>query len=311
MRYVSVFSGIEAATVAWAPLGWEAVCFSEVAKFPSALLSYRYPEVPNLGDIKKIDWSLIDGGVDVVVGGSPCQSFSVAGARRGLSGQSGLMWEYVRCVREVRPRWFVWENVPGALSSSNGEDFRCMLESMDALGYGMAWRVLDAQFFNLAQRRERLFLVGRLGDPSGPCEVLFERGDEPYSPVQSRYRRKEIAADPEGGVGETGGFRFRTHGGFGVVGYCDGYQPCIISGPRDSSVVHYSEERGVHVARILTPLECERMFGFPEGYTKIPFRGLPAEECPDAPRYTALGNTMAVPVMRWIGERIQEVEDMA
>ena len=111
MRYVSVFSGIEAASVAWQPLGWEPVCFSEIDPFPSAVLAARFPNVPNLGDITKIDWSTYAGSADVVVGGSPCQSFSIAGKREGLAGASGLMFEYIRAVRELRPRFFVWENV--------------------------------------------------------------------------------------------------------------------------------------------------------------------------------------------------------
>lgn len=142
------------------------MAFAEIDPFPSAVLAKRFPGVPNLRDVTKVNWrSFVKkcGRPDLVVGGSPCQSFSIAGTRTGLEGASGLMWEYVRAVREVRPEWVLWENVPGALSSSNGEDFRCLLESLDALGYGMAWRVLDAQFFGLAQRRERVFLVGRLG----------------------------------------------------------------------------------------------------------------------------------------------------
>lgn len=163
MKYVSLFSGIEAATVAWEPLGWEPVCFAEFDKFPSAVLAERYPEVPNVGDVTKMDWKKYRGKVDLVVGGSPCQSFSIAGKREGLQGESGLMYEYIRAVREVRPRWFLWENVPGALSSEGGEAFRQLLSEMDKLGYGLAWRVLDAQFFGVAQRRRRLFLVGHLG----------------------------------------------------------------------------------------------------------------------------------------------------
>lgn len=163
MRYVSVFSGVEAATLAWDQLGWEPVAFSEIDPFPSAVLAERFPDVPNLGDITKVDWSEI-GSVDLVVGGSPCQSFSVAGKREGLAGASGLMFEYIRCVRELRPRWFVWENVPGALSSERGAAFGQLLAEMDDLGYGLAWRVLDAQFFGVAQRRRRVFLVGSLGD---------------------------------------------------------------------------------------------------------------------------------------------------
>lgn len=167
MRYLSLFSGIEAASVAWGPLGWEPEAFAEIDPFPCAVLEERYPGVQNLGDVSGVDWRKFvkrRGKPDVLVGGSPCQSFSIAGSRTGLDGASGLMWEYVRAVREVRPRWVLWENVPGALSSSHGEDFRCLLEALDALGYGLAWRVLDAQFFGLAQRRERVFLVGRLGE---------------------------------------------------------------------------------------------------------------------------------------------------
>ena len=163
MKYVSLFSGIEAATVAWEPLGWKPVCFAEFDEFPSAVLAERYPEVPNIGDVTKMDWKKYRNKVDLVVGGSPCQSFSIAGKREGLQGESGLMFEYIRAVREIRPRWFLWENVPGALSSENGEAFRQLLSEMDKLGYGLAWRILDAQFFGVAQRRRRLFLVGHLG----------------------------------------------------------------------------------------------------------------------------------------------------
>lgn len=123
MRYVSLFSGIEAASVAWEPLGWEPVAFAEIEPFPCALLAERFPEVPNLGDVVEIDWKEFlesHGTVDLVVGGSPCQSFSVAGRREGLAGESGLMFEYIRAVQELRPQWFVWENVPGALSSEGG-----------------------------------------------------------------------------------------------------------------------------------------------------------------------------------------------
>lgn len=142
MRYLSLFSGIEAASVAWVPLGWEPVAFCEVEPFPCAVLDARFPGVPNLGDVADVDWGEWVGGdrrPDVIVGGSPCQSFSVAGLREGLAGASGLMWEYVRAIRDVRPRWLVWENVPGALSSSRGEDFRCLLRELDVLGYGLAW----------------------------------------------------------------------------------------------------------------------------------------------------------------------------
>ena len=162
MRYVSLFSGIEAVTVATEPLGWEPVAFAEIEPFPCAVLAHHWPDVPNLGDVTKIDWNRFKedhGAVDLVAGGSPCQSFSVAGGRESLDGESRLMFEYIRAVRDLRPRWFLWENVPGALSVRDNA-FGQLLGEMADLGYGLAWRVLDAQFFGVAQRRRRVFLCG-------------------------------------------------------------------------------------------------------------------------------------------------------
>lgn len=422
MRYVSLFSGVEAATVAWKGLGWEAVAFSEIEPFPCAVLEERFPEVPNLGDVTEIDWGdFIErhGRPDLLVGGSPCQSFSIAGTRTGLDGASGLMWEYVRAVRELRPRWVVWENVPGALSSSNGEDFRCLLESLDDLGYGLAWRVLDAQFFGVAQRRRRVFLVGCLGDAEGAAEVLFERKGVPWNPGPSAEKRKALASGAGGGA-RAAGFKFHQGSGDGNIGYEDELSPTLIADWHNPAVLQIAgniigrkpenggnqvgirdpEEDGAftlttadrhaviaptaktvqvrcgkegggkgalvqddvsatlnasnqqtlfapkavaanqrgevrfqggdgdvtgaipasqsgkqfsgvkqgYEVRRLTPLECERLQGFPDGWTLIPWKGKPAEECPDGPRYKAMGNSMAVPVMRWIGERISLVE---
>lgn len=201
MKYVSIFSGIEAATVAWHPLGWEPLAFSEIDPFPSTVLQHHYPDIPNLGDITKIDWSPYVGAADIVVGGSPCQSFSVVGKREGLAGASGLMFEYIRAVRELRPRWFVWENVPGAFTSERGEAYRQLLSEMDALGYGLAWRVLDAQFFGVAQRRERVFLVGSLGTMRC-AEVLFERESLSWDHQSSRQKRQALTEEAQERVGE-------------------------------------------------------------------------------------------------------------
>lgn len=200
LRYVSVFSGIEAVSCALDPDLWEPVAFSEIDPFPSAVLAHHYPHVPNLGDITKIDWTPYVGSVDVVFGGSPCTSFSIAGNREGLKGESGLMFEYIRCVRELGPRWFVWENVPGALSSENGHAFGQLLSEMAGGGYGLAWRVLDAQFFGVAQRRERVFLVGSLGTMRC-AEVLFEREGMPWDPAPSRDKRKALAGESANRVG--------------------------------------------------------------------------------------------------------------
>lgn len=221
MRYISLFSGIEAASVAWEPLGWEPVAFSEIEPYCCELLKQRFPNVPNLGDITKIDWKEVNdtyGTIDIVVGGSPCQSFSVAGKREGLRGQSGLMYEYIRAVSVLRPRWFIWENVPGALSVEGGAAFRQLLQEMDVLGYGLAWRVLDSQFFNVAQRRERVFLVGSLGDMCC-AEVLFDEEGLRRNYQTGRAKRAAITADLEKGPDRIHGYTLKLrHTGTANVG---------------------------------------------------------------------------------------------
>ena len=174
MKYLSVCSGIEAATVAWHPLGWEAVGYSEIEKFPSLVLEHHYPNVPNFGDMTKFkEWNLDT--VNLLVGGTPCQSFSVAGLRKGLEDPRGnLALVYCGLLDHFRPKWFVWENVPGVLSSGGGRDFGSFLGAVAELGYGFAYRVLDAQYFGVAQRRRRVFVVGYFGDWRPAAEVLFE-----------------------------------------------------------------------------------------------------------------------------------------
>lgn len=203
MRYMSLFSGIEAATVAAEGLGWEPVCFAEIDPFPSAVLKEHYPDVPNVGDVSKVDWRKYKGKCDLIVGGSPCQSFSIAGKREGLNGASGLMWEYVRAICEICPQWIVWENVPGALSSSGGDDFRCLLSSLDELGYGLAWRIFDAQFFGVPQRRRRVFLVGHFGERPPPqkyslsakaCDGILRRAEKRGRPLPDELENALKAA---------------------------------------------------------------------------------------------------------------------
>ena len=178
------------------------LCASPSSTSSSAVLAERYPEVPNIGDVTKMNWKKYRGKVDLVVGGSPCQSFSIAGKREGLQGESGLMFEYIRAVREIRPRWFLWENVPGALSSENGEAFRQLLSEMDKLGYGLAWRVLDAQFFGVAQRRRRLFLVGHLGACPPSAYSLSWRA---CGGILNRARKRGRALDRRTLQGHAGG----------------------------------------------------------------------------------------------------------
>jgi DNA (cytosine-5)-methyltransferase 1 len=446
MNYLSVCSGIEAATVAWHHMGWKPIGFSEIEKFPSSVLAHHYPNVLNLGDMTKYkEWNLNES-IDILVGGTPCQSFSVAGLRKGLEDPRGnLMLTYVGILDKFRPKWCVWENVPGVLSSNGGKDFGSFLSALVELGYGWAYRVLDAQYFGVAQRRRRVFVVGCLGDWRSAAEVLFESQSLQRNIKPSREKRKEITSNSGIGVEITGPLaarRFAETDGLSEISAqmiavppianclqttsndysrADGFNMICteITGPltaRDykgisgddcnptmakmvayqnqpisfdlaqitskqngtrvepnlpvstlakGSQMHcayslqgagatsqnangdgYKEEQSytlnrtdIHgvahafkvrggcegggkgylgqdekaftisttqdqqifnqmAVRRLTPIECERLQGFPDNYTNI------KDNCPDGPRYKALGNSMAVPVMKWIGERI-------
>jgi DNA (cytosine-5)-methyltransferase 1 len=442
VKYLSVCSGIEAASVAWHPLGWEPVAFSEIEKFPSAVLAHHYPSVPNLGDMTKFqEWP--DEPINLLVGGTPCQSFSVAGLRKGLADPRGnLMLTYGAIAKRYSPKWLVWENVPGVLSSNGGQDFGTFLGMLAELGYGFAYRILDAQYFRVAQRRRRVFVVGHLGDWHRAAAVLFERhslqghlapsrearqgaavgvgggpdggriagvvtrkwlkgsgglaGDECYNTVAQpiAFQSVDHGADAETDLsptlrrhdpmavaqpipihdqatrhaGKRGNNQDGKGNGLGIgqpgdpaptltkgdkhavaqpVYGTDCYNGAITgdvaatlgtpgssvnaSGPTVMQpVATVTDMRGLgdgHVAptlraketandftpmlqiamrvRRLTPIECERLQGFPDNYTNIPWRKKP--EAPDGPRYKALGNSMAVPCMRWIGQRIKSV----
>lgn len=453
MRYLSLCSGIEAATVAWRSLGWQPVAFAEIAAFPAALLSYRYPDVPNLGDLRGINGADFRGKSDVLVGGTPCQSFSVAGRRRGLEDERGnLALEFVRIADESAPAFVVWENVPGVLSD-RGNAFGCFLGALAGetsqleppggrwanagyvLGPGraIAWRILDAQYFGLAQRRRRVFVVACPRSGADPRKVLFEYGGLRRDSAPSRAAGADVAGTldaslgssrgagtPPGAItqaltgrmGEGGPDDNKAQGGFyvpeivaqalsckwskGTSGPAGdehhnlvatalraegfdasedgtGRQNLIVTplqevgkrtgvstndpragigigSPGDpmftlqsgaqhavASIAIRGREGGARVemrtdgtanalraseggrrgegcgavlhrsaVRRLTPRECERLQGFPDDYTLIPYRGKPASDCPDGPRYKALGNSMAIPVIRWIGERIDE-----
>ncbi len=204
MRYGSVCSGIEAATAAWHELGWEPAFFSEIEPFPRAVLAHHYPNVPCHGDFTTIGADDY-GAIDLLVGGTPCQSFSVAGLRGGLDDDRGnLALEFLRLADRKRPRWLVWENVPGVLSSNGGRDFGSILGGMVELGYGIAYRVLDAQFFGVPQRRRRVFVVGHLGDWRRAVAVLFERHSLSGHPAPRREAGKGVAALTATGVGTCG-----------------------------------------------------------------------------------------------------------
>ena len=200
MRYLSVCSGIEAASVAWHDLGWTPVGFSEIEKFPSESLAKRFPDVPNFGDMTKFkEWNLDRDTVDIIVGGTPCQSFSVAGLRKGLDDPRGnLALSFVSMVEFYQPEFFIWENVPGVLSSNAGRDFGSLLTAVGYIGYGWAYRVLDAQYFGVPQRRRRVFLIGHIsGDPRRAGEILIESQSLRGYPQKSRKPRQKTASPAE------------------------------------------------------------------------------------------------------------------
>lgn len=489
--YGSVCSGIEAATAAWEPLGWRASFFAEIEAFPSAVLAHHYPVVPNLGDMTAIDGPAWRGKIDVLVGGTPCQAFSVAGLRKSLDDARGnLALKFVELADAIDPAWVVWENVPGVLSARDNA-FGCLLGGLagedgpvvppagkwsDAgVVFGpartVAWRVLDAQYFGLAQRRRRVFVVAGAGDRADPVQVLLEREGVRRDHPPRREAEQGVAPTLDARAGRSGEKSFATSGGLiaeafggnntsgpidvatalnacssasgridfetetfvattlrardpsrGVDSDCtdtlvthslrgEGFDAsedgtgrgtplvpvaipiqeagartgisttdpragigiggdgtpmftlqagkqhavafaqnqrdevrtldvagalaaepgtkqqtyvafdCKAATPvaaetiaptlramnaldRDNAGGQLAVQQGMAVRR-LTPRECERLQGFPDDYTLIPWRRKAAENCPDGPRYRALGNSMAVPVMAWLGRRIQ------
>ena len=528
-NYFSVCSGIEAASVAWHPLGWNCLGVSEIEPFPSAVLAHHYPNVPNFGDMTKFkEWN-INGAIDLLVGGTPCASFSVAGLRQGLKDPRGnLMLTFLAIAEHLKPKWILWENVPGVLSSNGGKDFGSFLGGLGELGYGFAYRVLDAQWCRthrhpraVPQRRRRVFVVGCAGDHISAAKVLFERESLSRYSAPRRATRQGTAADVakgfggggDGGVPSSrgehlvwpaqvastlnasfgdkqglenqhalngapcfvpdvaiGALQARDYKGVGnqyvqenkcIPCWWDGFAvaysiredainntfsatptnvgltvnslrpspqshhaqlfiaqtapaiaysfdslasnsmkssnpvsgcnvvdvakcidtsiPCPsknqggiavamvnMQGSKSNACVtddgssytinamhghdvhavavaptsfdckssHINVDRngvaqtlramnaaeshasgGGHIAiasqtmqvRRLTPTECERLQGFPDGWTAIPWKKKPADQCPDGPRYKALGNSMAVNCMEWLGERIQAV----
>ena len=330
--YGSVCSGIEAATVAWRPFGWKPAWFAQFdpehdyskgPDFPSTVLAHHYPTVPNLGDMTKIAAQVSNGNVpapDVLVGGTPCQAFSVAGARRGLDDDRGFLTikfvelanaiDQQRAINGNPPAVIVWENVPGVLSSKDnafgaflgflsGEDCELLPPggkwSNSGYVHGpqrtIAWRVLDAQYFGVAQRRRRVFVVASAREGFDPAAVLFERegvrrDTQPRHLQQSSEHSESLVP------------RAYDMLGFGQYGNGITASTCKARDYKDATDLVVMPAGSV---RRLMPVECERLQGFPEGYTLITYRGKPAA---DSHRYRALGNSMAVPCMAWIGKRV-------
>ena len=297
--------------MAWHHMDWEPAFFSEIDAFPTAVLQHHYPDVPCHGDFTTIKDDEY-GPIDLLVGGTPCQSFSVAGLRGGMDDERGnLALEFIRLAQRKRPQWVVWENVPGVLSSNGGRDFGSFLGALAEIGYGFAYRVLDAQYFGVAQRRRRVFVVGYLGDWRRAAAVLFERESLSGNPPPSREEGERVAPAVTTGppFSRTGNERVECEAivpvqAFKVANCLTHRMYKGINTTVDEGQTPVIETYGV---RRLTPTECERLQGFPDGFTQIPYRNKPADKCPDGPRYKALGNSMAVPVMRWIGERIHVV----
>ena len=315
MTYLSVCSGIEAATVAWAPLGFKPIGFAEIEPFPCELLKQKYPNVKNYGDITQYEnWTGIEA-IDILVGGTPCQSFSVAGKRGGTNDVRGqLMYFYLGIVGKYKPQWVIWENVPGVLSSGKGLDFASFLTGLEKCGYGWAYRVLDAQYFGVPQRRRRVFVVGHIGNRCDlAAKVLFEPKEHRTSFEASEGKTKEITGTLTTGFGARGfdcdtilnnQFSVESYTLSSFAQYKEGVGTLRASGGDfgGGSETIIKEEKRI---RRLTPLECERLQGFPDNYTQIEWNGKPKDQCPDSHRYKAIGNSMAVPVMRWIGEMIE------
>jgi DNA (cytosine-5)-methyltransferase 1 len=423
IRFGSVCSGIEAASVAWHPLGWKAAWLSEIEPFPSAVLAHHYPDVPNFGDMTLLPERILSGEVeapDLFCGGTPCQAFSVAGLRNSLDDARGNLSltfvgianaiDHVRSVRSDAPAIVFWENVPGVLSTKDNA-FGCFLGALagesdpvtcpdgkwstSGVVVGqtrtVAWRVLDAQYFGVAQRRKRVFVVASAREDFDPAAVLFEFDGVRRDTAPSRETRKVTPTISSSGTGVSRvGFncedewfietpisaRMVSFGEYvddgtasamkardykdatdlvaqpiSIHPHCIGRapnagpqgkeylldgsaycmdsrgQPQAVAQPmvlmdQGGSVMNVEHDmvgtlrRETHghepaviqppsmAVRRLTPVECERLQGFPDGYTNIPWRK--KYESPDGPRYKALGNSWAVPVVHWIGKRIQE-----
>ena len=418
MRYLSLFSGIEAATQAWQPLGWECVAVSEIEPFPCAVLEHHYPHVPNLGDVTKITEQQIKdlGQIDLIVFGSPCQNLSVAGNRKGFEGeQSSLFYAAMEIIkyakRHCKTRFALWENVPGAFSSNKGADFTEVVKHMAGLdeldtptnGWGkegaavgsnglLEWSVLDAQWFGLAQRRKRVFAIVDFGDWTSRPPILLERESLRGDSAPSRETGQDFTADATSGTTSESLYIFvepsraraldvltdkdpiptlQANMGTGgnnmpllcikeaiaiqstVIGRKPENGPqgsghdkevCFTLTSADRHAVAYPintmtcqgrpSDNGrmglglgddgdpcptltmAHshavvinsVVRRLTPIECERLQGFPDNFTKIPYRNKLVDDCPNGVRYKALGNSMAVNVMAWIGQKIQQTQ---
>ena len=291
MNVLTACSGIGAPEHAWRDLAFNFIGCSEIEPFPCAVLEHHYPNVTNFGDMNNYRNWKINEPITALFSGTPCQPFSVAGLRQGMDSPNGnLALVYLGMVERFAPRWVIWENVPGVLSSNGGRDFGAFLGALGQLGYGYAYRVLDSQYYGVPQRRRRVFVTGYFGDWRRAAAVLFEPTSLSGDITKSRKKGKRIAPAVTTGApySRTGNERVEADALI-VNRYVE-----------DTNCIPHRDQ----VRRIL-PIEAERLQGFTDGYTDITYRSKPA---PDNQRYKALGNSMAVPVVRWIGKRLLEVE---
>ena len=294
MKVGDWFSGIGGFSIAAERAGMEVAFHSEIDKPASRVLKHHWPDIPNLGDITHA--TAIPTDLDVWTAGFPCQDYSVAGNRGGLAGDRGaLWWALADRLGEYRPEWFVGENVPGLLSSNSGQDFATIVDSLVECGYGVVWGVLDAQYFGVAQRRRRVFIVGHSGGEPRPEVLALGEGLFGH-PAPKRDTRRTIAH----------ALTRRTHKGG------DPTSDTLIPHPDPaySLTARAAQDRpesnaatlvsGGSTVRRLTPLECERLQGFPDNFTDI-------EGNSDSQRYRQMGNAVAVPVVEWIMKRIADL----
>jgi DNA (cytosine-5)-methyltransferase 1 len=316
MKYLSVCSGIESSGVAWKDLGFEPIAFAENAKFPSAVLKHHYPSVPNLGDIENYkEWDS-ELKFDLLIGGTPCQSFSVAGLRKGLDDPRGkLALVFLGIVDKYKPKWVIWENVYGVLQTNGGKDFGSLLGGLGELGYGFSYRVLDSQFFGVPQHRRRVFVVGHLGGWQPTFAVLFD--------PQIIFRDFKEMGKSQCSISDLTEEDIKRNGKPAYCGHNINISNTVTCkwSKQSSGFSKARSEKSMLVLqpdlsgedaplriRRITPKECERLQGFPDNYTNIPYNN--DDKAPIGHRYEALGNAISVPVLRWIGNRIKKFESI-
>ena len=279
LRHVALFAGIHGFK-GFDDAGMETVAFVEIDKDCQRVLRRHYPHTIILDDVQTAGKHNLPE-CDVISFGSPCQDLSIAGKRAGLGGErSGLFFEAIRIIKELRPAFAVWENVPNAISSNAGRDFLSILSAFRSVGAcDICWRVLDAQHFGVPQRRRRLFLVADFrGDRAG--QILIESSSS-YGDTPTRQKARE--------------------GNTGITGTLTASGAREISGRANELDFIVTAATQKNTVRRLTPTECERLMGFPDGYTAVDKNSKPIS---DSARYRMLGNSVVVNVTRWIGERI-------